>query len=140
MTDKRENEKIRLPFPPSPFWEFLGIEIVQMGEGYAKLSMPFNEKITQPYGLVHGGALFTLADSAAAIAIVRIVEPGTRFVTVEMKINFLSSVNEGLMEARANVLKRGKRIIPIDVDVMNDGRLVAKAISTYIILDEKKKL
>lgn len=139
MTDERQNNKIELPFPPPPFWEFLGIEIVEMGEGYAKLSMPFHEKITQPYGLVHGGALFTLADSAAAVAIVRIVKSGTRFVTVEMKINFLSPVNEGIIEARANVLKNGKRIIPIDVEVVNQGKLVAKAISTYIILDENKR-
>jgi len=100
--------------------------------------MPFHKKITQPYGIAHGGALFTLADSAAAVAIVKMVEPGTRLLTVEMKINFLAPVKEGLIEAKARVLKRGKTIIPIDVDVMNNEILVAKAISTYIILEENK--
>ncbi len=133
-------KQIELPFPPPPFWELLGIEVVEMEEGYAKLVMPFHEKLTQPFGIVHGGAIFSLADSAAAIAIVRTVEPGTRFVTVEMKINYLAPVNEGVMEAEAKILRKGKRIIPIDVDVINNGTLVAKAISTYIILDENKKL
>lgn len=44
------------------------------------------------------------------------------------------------MEAKAKVLRKGKTIIPIDVDVINNGTLVAKAISTYIILGENKKL
>jgi acyl-CoA thioesterase len=133
-------KQIELPFPPPPFWELLGIEVVEMEEGYAKLVMPFHEKLTQPFGIVHGGAIFSLADSAAAIAIVRTVEPGRRFVTVEMKINYLAPVNEGVMEAKAKVLRKGKRIIPIDIDVINNGALIAKAISTYIILDESKKL
>ena len=133
-------KQIELPFPPPPFWELLGIEVVEMEEGYAKLVMPFHEKLTQPFGIVHGGAIFSLADSAAAIAIVRTVEPGTRFVTVEMKINSLAPVHQGVMEAEAKILRKGKRIIPIDVDVVNNGTLVAKAISTYIILDENKKL
>ena len=133
-------KQIELPFPHPPFWGLLGIEVVEMGKGYAKLVMPFHEKLTQPFGIVHGGAIFTLADSAAAIAIVRTVEPGRRFVTVEMKINYLASVSEGVMEAKAKVLRKGKTIIPIDVDVINNGTLVAKAISTYIILGENKKL
>jgi acyl-CoA thioesterase len=135
-----ESKEIKLPFPPPPFWKLLGIEVVEMDEGYAKLIMPFQEKITQPYGLVHGGALSTLADSAAAIAVVKMVEPGTRFVTVEMKINYLAPVKGGVTEAEAKVLRRGKRIIPIEVDVTNNDMLVAKAISTYIILEENKKL
>lgn len=133
-------KEIELPFPPPPFWELLGIEVVEMEEGYAKLIMPFHEKLTQPFGIVHGGAIFTIADSAAAIAIVRMVEPGRRFVTVEMKINYLAPVNGGIIEAKAKILKKGKTIIPIDVHVINNGILIAKAISTYIILDENKKL
>ncbi|MBI2487821.1 MAG: PaaI family thioesterase [Deltaproteobacteria bacterium] len=136
MTDKKE---IRLPFPSPPFWELLGIEVVEMHEGYAKLVMPFHEKLTQPYGIVHGGALFSLADSAIAIAIVSVVEPDKKLLTVEMKINYLAPVKEGLMEAEAKILRRG-RIIPSEVDIMNNNTLVAKAIATYIILDNDKKL
>lgn len=136
MTDKKE---IKLPFPPPPFWELLGIEVVEMHEGYAKLVMPFHEKLTQPYGIVHGGALFSLADSAIAIAIVSVVEPDKKLLTIEMKINYLAPVKEGLMEAEAKILRRG-RIIPAEVDIMNNNKLVAKAIATYIILDDVNKL
>lgn len=132
----RNNEN-KLPFPRPPIWDLLGIEVVEMGRGSSKLIMPFSEKLTQPYGLVHGGAIFTLADSAVAVSIASLVKPEKKFVTIEMKINFLEPVKEGIIEAKAVVLREG-RIMPAEVDIINDGELVAKAIATYIILDEKK--
>jgi acyl-CoA thioesterase len=128
----------KLPFPPPPIWSLLGIEVVEMRDGYSKLIMPFSEKLTQPYGIVHGGAVFTLADSAAAVSIASFVEPNKKLVTVEMKINFLEPIKEGIIEARAVVLRKG-RIVPAEVDIINNQELVAKAIATYIILDENKR-
>jgi len=128
----------KLPFPSPPIWSLLGIQVVEMRDGYSKLIMPFSEKLTQPYGIVHGGAVFTLADSAAAVSIASFVEPNKKFVTVEMKINFLEPIKEGIIEARAVVLRKG-RIVPAEVDIINNQELVAKAIATYIILDENKR-
>jgi acyl-CoA thioesterase len=139
MADLYRRKEIKLPFPPPPFWELLGIEVTEMDEGYAKLMMPFDEKLTQPYGLVHGGALFSLADSAAAVAIGSVVDD-KRFVTIEMKINFLLPVKEGIMEAEARIIRKGKRIIPIEIDISNRERLIAKATATYIILEYDKTL
>jgi acyl-CoA thioesterase len=133
------SNKTKLPFPPPPIWDLLGIEVVGMGGGYSKLIMPFSKKLTQPYGLVHGGAIFTLADSAVAVSIASLVKPEKKFVTIEMKINFMEPVKEGIIEARAVVLRRG-RIMPAEVDIINNGELVAKAITTYIILDENNRL
>ena len=133
-----KSNEYKLPFPPPPIWNLLGIEVVEMRDGYSKLIMPFSEKLTQPYGIVHGGAVFTLADSAAAVSIASFVEPNKKFVTVEMKINFLEPIKEGIIEARAVVLRKG-RIVPAEVDIINNQELVAKAIATYIILDENKR-
>lgn len=103
--------------------------------------MPFDdEKLTQPYGLVHGGALFSLADSAAAVAIGSVVEPEKKFVTIEMKINFLIPVKDGMTEAEARIIRKGKRIIPVEIDISNRERLIAKATATYIILEDDKTL
>ncbi|MDA2919259.1 PaaI family thioesterase [Desulfobacterota bacterium AH_259_B03_O07] len=134
MTDK----EIKLPFPTPPIWKLLNIEVIEMFRGYGRLVMPFHKKLTQPYGIVHGGAIFSLADSAVAIAIATVVEPKTKFVTVEMKINFLKLVKEGVMEAKARVLKVG-RVIPAEAEVFNNDKLVAKAIATSIILDENNR-
>ncbi len=65
------------------------------------------------------------------------VETDRIFVTIEMKINFLAPVREGMMEAEARLLRRG-RIVPAEVDIKNNGKLVAKAIATYIILGKDR--
>lgn len=121
-------------FPHVPAWDVLGIEIVDMGEGEATLTMPFDEKLTNPYGFLHGSYASALADSAVAVAIGSIIKEGKEFYTVEMKVNYLEPVTEGIVEARAKILREG-RIIPGEVDIYNENRLVAKAIATYILVD-----
>lgn len=118
----------------------MGIEVQELGEeGTSVLTMPYHEKLDQPYGIMHGGALFTIADAAAAYALAATQDRSKQFVTVEMKINYLAPVKEGIVEARARIL-RGGRIVPIDVEVFNENKIVAKAIATYIILDGNKKI
>ena len=135
MSDERN---LNHNFPKVPVWDLMGIKVVEMGEGEATLTMPVEEKMTNPYGMMHGSGAYALADSAAAVAIASISERGKQFFTIEMKINYLEPVTEGIVEARAKVLRQG-RIAPCEVDVYNENRLVAKAIATYIIVDENKK-
>ncbi|TFG77562.1 MAG: PaaI family thioesterase [Thermodesulfobacteriales bacterium] len=125
-------------FPHVPVWDVLGIEIVEMGAGEATLIMPFHEKLTNPYGFMHGCGVYALADSALAAAIASIVKEGKHFLTVEMKINYFEPVTTGIVEARAKVLRQG-RIMPGEVDLFSENKLIAKAIGTYIIVDENKR-
>lgn len=125
-------------FPHVPAWDILEIEIVEMGEGKSILTMNFDEKFSNPYGFLHGSGVSALADSAVAVAIASIIKEGKEFYTVEMKVNYLEPVKEGVIEARAKILREG-RIIPGEVDIYNENKLVAKAIATYIIVDENKK-
>ncbi len=125
-------------FPDVPIWDLMGIEIVEMGSGEATLTMPFDEKLTNPYGIIHGSGLFALADSAVAVAIASILGEGKQFFTIEMKINYLEPVTGGIIKAKAKVLREG-RIVPCEADVYNENKLVAKAIATYIIVDENKQ-
>lgn len=133
-----EEKNLNHKFPKVPVWDLMGIKVVEMGEGKAILTMPFEDKMTNPYGMMHGSGAYALADSAAAVAIASISEKGKQFFTVEMKVNYLEPITQGKVEARAKVLRQG-RIAPCEVDVYNENRLVAKAIATYIIVDENKK-
>jgi len=119
------------------YFETLGIEILEYKDGTSVLKLPFNKKLTQPFGIMHGGALFSLADGACGLAILSTMKEVKPFVTVEMKINYLEPVNSGDTYAYAKVLREG-RVVPIEVELKNSDKLVAKAISTYIILDSKK--
>lgn len=118
-----------------PLWTLLGIEMLDVKKGWAKLQLPFAKKLTHPYGIVHGGAIFSLADSAVAMALLGLVEKGERFTTVEMNINYVSSFNEGNITAEARIINKGSRIALGDVDIRNDqGDLVAKCLATYMVM------
>jgi len=117
------------------YWTMLGIKLVDIKKGWAKLKLPYSEKIVQPYGAVHGGAIFSLADSAFAMALIGLTERDERFTTIEMKINYVSSFNKGEITAEAKIIDRERETVVGDVTIIDeDGRLVAKSMGTYIIL------
>jgi len=124
----------------SPFYQLLGMQIVEVRENYARLSVKIDKKHIQFLGTVHGGVVASLADSAAAWAVYGSNNLKGIPVTVEMKINFLKPVKSGKLIAEARNVHEGSRIFVTDVEVKNDqGILVAKSLVTYYLLKEKAK-
>lgn len=87
----------------APFEDLLGMTIEETGAGRAVLSMPFSVKLSQGGGLLHGGALTALADTAVAIAIKTLLPEGTVFATTELTTRFLAPVREGRVTVAAEV-------------------------------------
>ena len=121
-----------------PYYKLLNMKIEEVKEGYARLAMNLEEKHLQFLRTVHGGAISSLADSAAAWATVGSVfgSVGAKGVplTVEMKINYLAPVESGRLIAEARVVHKGFTISVSDVEVKDDkGRLVAKSLVTYYL-------
>jgi len=118
----------------SPYYKLLNMKIQEVKDGYACLVMDLEEKHLQFLKTVHGGAIASLADSAAAWATVGSTGLEAIPVTVEMKINFLAPVESGRLIAEARVVHKGKTISLSDVEVKDDkGRLVAKSLVTYFL-------
>jgi len=117
-----------------PYYTLLNIKIEEVKDGYARLTMNLKEKHLQFLKTVHGGAIASLADSAAAWATVGSAGLNAVPVTVEMKINFLVPVESGRLIAEARIVHRGKTISLSDVEVKDSkGRLVAKSLVTYYL-------
>lgn len=116
----------------APFEDLLELHIETAEQGYAVLHMPFKVKHCQGGGLLHGGALTTLADTAVAMAIKSLLPAGTRFATVKLEMEFLAPVEQGGVIAEARVEKTGERTFRGTADVI-DGQLrpVARFISTF---------
>ncbi len=118
----------------SPFYRLLGMEVAEMGEGFARLRMPVSQNHHQIYGSAHGGAIGSLADSAVALALITLIGPEEKAITIELKVNFLAPVVEGEVVAEARIVHRGRRIAVGDVEVKADnGKMVAKGIATYLV-------
>jgi uncharacterized protein (TIGR00369 family) len=131
---------IREKFEINHFPRHLGIEIDLVEPGHARLSVEVRQELLQLQGVMHGGAIASLIDTAVAFAIVGASEPEDRFTTVEMKVNYLSAIREGRVTADARLIRDGRRIIVADCDVYDaQGRLAAKGLLTYIRLNEKAR-
>ncbi|MEN3331693.1 MAG: hypothetical protein V7641_1058 [Blastocatellia bacterium] len=129
---------IQEKFETNHFPRLLGIEIDSVEEGRAVLSVEVRTELKQLQGVMHGGAIASLIDTAVAFAIVGASEPEDRFTTVEMKVNSLSAIREGRVTAEARLIRDGRRIIVAECDVFDDkGRLAAKGLLTYIRLNER---
>jgi uncharacterized protein (TIGR00369 family) len=87
----------------APFEKLLHIDIIEAVDGRAILRMPFLIDFAQGAGLMHGGALVGLADTAVVMAIKSIVRPQTHFATVTMATEYLRPVREGVVTARSQL-------------------------------------
>jgi len=120
-----------------PFWALLGMEVVDVKKGWAKVRLPFSRKLTQPDGYAHGGAIFSPADASVAIALLGLIDRSETLLTVEMKINYIKAVQDGEIVAEAKIVHKGKKTALGDVEVRNaDGELVAKGLATYMIIQK----
>ncbi|MGD9365554.1 MAG: PaaI family thioesterase [Desulfobacteraceae bacterium] len=104
----------------APFERLLNIKIEQVTDGQAVLSMPFTLKLAQGLGLMHGGALVSLADTAMVMAIKSLLAPKTYFTTISMESRFLYPVKKGIVTAKARVTARQGQLLDGRVTLYND--------------------
>lgn len=117
-----------------PMYKLIGMEVMEVRPGYSRFRLPFRKELTQPLGVMHGGALAAVADSAVAIALWGLLGADKIFTTIEMKVNFIAPVSSGEVIAEGNIIHCGRRTAIGDVTLKQDDRLVGKCIATYIIL------
>jgi uncharacterized protein (TIGR00369 family) len=126
---------------PSPYWDLLGMKLVENGPGYARLQMPVREEIMQRFGVVHGGAIASLVDAATAAALFHSF-PAMEVIlsTVEMKVNYLAPIKQGMVTAEAKIARQGRTIAVGAVEVKDaGGTLAAIGIVTYMIIHPDKR-
>jgi uncharacterized protein (TIGR00369 family) len=118
----------------------LGFEVVEVARGRVVLRMPVKQHHKQVHGVVHGGVLAALADTAGGLASWTAAN-GSRVATIEMKINYLEAVEGGTVVADARVVRAGRHISVVDCDIRDDSRLVGKALMTFYVgpFDERPK-
>ena len=140
MEEKKYLNKVRGVTNRSPFYQLLGMKVLEIRDGKCRMEMPFRKELTHPYGIIHGGAIASLADSAVAMALVSLVKPSDRITTIEFKINFFAPIRRGKLTAKAKIIYKGSKTAVGDVEVVNEeGRLVGKVIATYNIQGTDKK-
>jgi uncharacterized protein (TIGR00369 family) len=128
-------EKLRSVLREVPFARLLGIELVAATRGSATLRLEVRNELKQNHGVLHGGAMAALIDTATAFAIVSQLTAPEKFTTVDLSVNYLRPLTGGSATCQARVLRSGRRLFTISAEVHDDaGNLAAIALSTYIRL------
>ena len=131
----KEFEKLQPGVAANPYFRFLGIELLDAGEGWVKMKMPFRPEFLQPQ-VMHGGAIYSLADSAAAYALLSVIYPQETATTIEQRINFLKAVRSEDVFCEARVVHLGKTLAYIEITLTTgNDTLVAKSAATLMRLD-----
>jgi uncharacterized protein (TIGR00369 family) len=119
-----------------PFLGLLGIDVVTNTAEEVRLRMPWRTELCTTAGVMHGGAIMSLADSSGAMcAFLNLPDGAGGTTTIESKTNFLRGVTEGAIEAVSRPLHAGRRFVVVETDVLNDaGKRVARVTQTQAVL------
>jgi uncharacterized protein (TIGR00369 family) len=91
-------------------------------------------ELTRMEGILHGGALASLLDTAAAFAVLSLLAPGEQTVTVDLTVHFMRPARTGRIAAHARVLRAGRRLATVSIEAIdNAGELLATALTTYAV-------
>ena len=129
----RANQRIQ-----GTFAGVLGMEFTHLEPDRVVARVTVRPEHKQPWGIVHGGAVMTLADTVAGAGAYMNLEPGRETVTVELKINLVGAVRDGTIQAEALPLHRGRTTSIWETRLTDEtGKLIAVSLSTHLVLDDR---
>jgi 1,4-dihydroxy-2-naphthoyl-CoA hydrolase len=119
--------------------EHLGIKFIELGENFVKATMPVDHRTKQPYGLLHGGASVTLAETLGSVASALIIDQ-SKFICVgiEINANHLKSARDGFVTGISTPIHIGTSTHVWDIKIYNEEeKLVCISRLTVAILEKK---
>jgi 1,4-dihydroxy-2-naphthoyl-CoA hydrolase len=118
-----------------PFGATCGIELDAAAPDEVRAHLAWAPERCTAGGVLHGGALMTLADSAGAVCAFLNLPPGAGTSTIESKTNFFRAVRQGNARATTRPLHVGRTTICVQTELRDDdGKLVALVTQTQAVL------
>lgn len=122
--------------PGAPIGSHFGMELVEVGGGTVTFRCRPDESHYNPIGMVHGGVVCTLLDSALGCATHTTLPAGTGYTSIEIKVNYLRPVtaDNGPLICTGRVTKPGRRVTFAEGEVLdNQGKVVATASGSLLV-------
>jgi uncharacterized protein (TIGR00369 family) len=136
MSQPTGEQIMRQFVPASPFAGLLGIAISDLDDGYAVLTLPYRDDLATVGDTVHGGAIATLADTAAMAAAWSGADVPERLQgsTVSLTMQYVKAARGVDLVAHASVVRRSRRLVFLEITVVTpDGDTVAHGLATYAL-------
>ena len=131
-----------LPFNANGFHSFgdlIGLKFTKLNKGFSQCILQVNEKLYNPHNVLHGGVIYSMADTGMGGAVYPYLKMDELCATVEVKIVYFEAVKSGTLICDTKVIHKRKKIVILESEIKNGERIVAKAIGTYSIFKVKNK-
>ena len=117
----------------------IGIEITDIEDDFICGKMPVDERTTQPFGLLHGGASAALAETLGSIGGgIKVYSNNETVVGIEINANHLKSVQDGWVYGKATPIRIGKKIQVWNIKITNeDDDLICVSRLTLAVIKKK---
>jgi acyl-CoA thioesterase len=119
------------------FARHVGMTIDDAEAGRSRCLLVMQDHHRNSTGVAHGGALFTLADTAMGAALVSTLDEGEICATIEIKIGYFKPVFEGTLVCEAVIVNKGKSVASLEATIRNGDELVSKASGTFSVFRRK---
>ncbi len=118
------------------YFKLMGLEVVYVREGVARVKLLAREDHLNPGGTVHGGVITTIVDVAGALAGMSLVALSEQLTTADIKLNFLNPARAGeTIIGHGRVVQLGRTLCVSEIEARTeDGRLIAKGMATLVVL------
>lgn len=122
--------------PPPPISRLFGFSLVEVGEGFAHFAGTPDQSAYNPIGMVHGGTICTLLDSAIGCAVQTQLPAGVGYTSIDLTVNYLRPVHAGVrISAIGTVVKPGRRVAFGEAKVLDPaGKFLATATGSCLVI------
>jgi len=122
----------------SPYPDHMSMRLSSIALDMAVIKLQIGRRHLQPYGIVHGGVLATLIDTATFWAVFMRVPENAGLVNIDLKLNYLQPVESGLLTAEGHAIRSGNSISYAEASVLDEnGERIAHGTSTLMTLPGK---
>ena len=134
-------EEVRANVQRAGYFQLIGMQLKKAEDGIGEVGIQVDARLMHPQQIVHGGVIFTLADTAMSMALISVLPVGTRFSTIEAKINYIAPVVTGELSAEGIIIHRGRSTAVMESTVYNlkgkEKVMVARVLGTFHISASK---
>jgi acyl-CoA thioesterase len=120
-----------------PYGELIGLTFTKLEKGYSQCTLSIEEKLMNPHGYLHGGVMYSMADTGMGAALYSLLKENESCATIEVKIAYFKPVSNGVLVCNTKVIHKGRSISALDSEITNNEQLVAKASGTFSIFAVK---
>jgi 1,4-dihydroxy-2-naphthoyl-CoA hydrolase len=119
---------------------FLGIRFTEIGPDFLRATMPVTERTHQPFGVLHGGASVTLAETVGSVASMLCLEPQYLALGQDINANHLRAISAGLVTATARPFHLGRTSHVWHIEIRDEReRLVCVSRLTMAVVERRPK-